>query len=94
MFTHVQQTQPQQTHSQQPTDSMIPPPAYQVRATETLRNPETVISQPKRTALTAQQQQALALIVLQRQRLLASQQINLQIEHFDETGETNQIGVN
>jgi len=69
--------------------------------TDTLKNPETATSQPPpygslpvTTVLTVQQQQAIAQMVLQQQRLQASQQINVQIEHFEEAGETNQVGVN
>ena len=51
-------------------------------------------SQPQTTILTAQQQQALAQIAAQQQSLPASQQTNVQIEHSDQTGGTNQIGVN
>ena len=72
----------------------IPPPEYIPRVTDTLKTTKTVTSQPKTTVLTAQQKQALAQIAAQQQSLTASQQTNVQVEHTDQTGGTNQIGVN
>ena len=72
----------------------IPTSEYQPGMTDTLEVPETVVRQPERIILTNPQQQALTQMALQQQNLLAAQQINLQIDHFHQTGKTIQTGAN